>query len=419
MKSKKVLSTVVASALVATTMAVPAMAAEGGSIDVPVTTKTAVLRVEVPTKMNISVNQFEMGDDGSQIYSSDFDMKNKSEIPVKVDVTSTADLKTSTKLVATKSAAETSSEEGEVWMAVAAKTGASSFADGTATAIKDLTEGNKNVTTFEQGKDAAAAKGTAGQTFYLNKSDAMAYKLLNANEDASGIEYAQFYELTAKTVANDAALVALLADNDIYVATAAAADGQALTKVAKGGTHTYASSEVYYTASLESTAKASIDAAKLYVYGNGNVDTDGAAAFRYIGRLSGAQETWTKDDITQVSIKYDIVGVQESKYTEIKDECTYGLYPAVTGPQVSVSADGVVSIANLDGALFASMTVNDGSGDYTIPNDNKEGTWEWDDDDAATLKTFTFNSSWSGSTVTVTITLTDGTKITSGSVTLS
>lgn len=65
------------------------------------------------------------------------------------------------------------------------------------------------------------------------------------------------------------------------------------------------------------------------------------------------------------------------------------------------------------------MTVNDGSGDYTIPNDNKEGTWEWDDDDAATLKTFTFNSSWSGSTVTVTITLTDGTKITSGSVTLS
>ncbi len=419
MKSKKVLSTVVASTLVATTMAVPAMAAEGGSIDVPVTTKTAVLRVEVPTKMNISVNQFEMGDDGSQIYSSDFDMKNKSEIPVKVDVTSTADLKTSTKLVATKSAAETSSEEGEVWMAVAAKTGASSFADGTATAIKDLTEGNKNVTTFEQGKDAAAAKGTAGQTFYLNKSDAMAYKLLNAAEDASEIEYAQFYELTAKTVADDAALAALLADNDIYVATAAAADGQALTKVAKGGTHTYASSEVYYTASLESTAKASIDTAKLYVYGNGNVDTDGAAAFRYIGRLSGAQETWTKDDITQVSIKYDIVGVQESKYTEIKDECTYGLYPAVTGPQVSVSADGVVSIANLDGALFASMTVNDGSGDYTIPNDNKEGTWEWDDDDAATLKTFTFNSSWSGSTVTVTITLTDGTKITSGSVTLS
>lgn len=42
MKSKKVLSTVVASALVATTMAVPAMAAEGGSIDVPVDRKSVV-----------------------------------------------------------------------------------------------------------------------------------------------------------------------------------------------------------------------------------------------------------------------------------------------------------------------------------------------------------------------------------------
>ena len=57
MRNKKILSTVVASALAATTMAVPVMAADGGNIDVPVTTKTAVIRVQVPTKMDISVNQ--------------------------------------------------------------------------------------------------------------------------------------------------------------------------------------------------------------------------------------------------------------------------------------------------------------------------------------------------------------------------
>lgn len=56
MRNKKILSTVVASALAATTMAVPVMAADGGNIDVPVTTKTAVIRVQVPTKMDISVN---------------------------------------------------------------------------------------------------------------------------------------------------------------------------------------------------------------------------------------------------------------------------------------------------------------------------------------------------------------------------
>lgn len=46
MRNKKLVSTVVASALVATTMAMPVMAAgESGSVDVDVSTKTGVLRV--------------------------------------------------------------------------------------------------------------------------------------------------------------------------------------------------------------------------------------------------------------------------------------------------------------------------------------------------------------------------------------
>ena len=45
MKTKKVLSTAVASALVAAQMVMPVMAAGGVSVDVPVTTKTAVISV--------------------------------------------------------------------------------------------------------------------------------------------------------------------------------------------------------------------------------------------------------------------------------------------------------------------------------------------------------------------------------------
>ena len=103
-RNKKLLSTVVASALVATTMAAPAMAADGDTIDVGVTTKTAVLKVSVPTSMAIAVDQFEMADVGTQIHSGEFEMENNSGIDVKVDIESTADLKATTKLAATKAA---------------------------------------------------------------------------------------------------------------------------------------------------------------------------------------------------------------------------------------------------------------------------------------------------------------------------
>ncbi len=416
-----------ASALAATTMAVPVMAADGGNIDVPVTTKTAVIRVQVPTKMDISVNQFEMGDGGSQIYSTPFDMINRSEIPVKISVTSTAELKATTKLVGTKADAESSKTEGEVWMAVAAETAADSYADGAATAIKDLTDENKNVTSFVQGTDADAAKGTANQTFYMDKSGTMKYKLLNSNEAAADIEYAQFYELTLQTVAGADALAALIAENDVYVAAGAAADGQDLTKEAKGTAHTYDAGEKYYTAALEATAKGDVDSTKLYVYGNGDAATDGVAAFRYIGKLSGAQETWTKDDITKVSIKYDILGVQESKYNDVKADCVYGLYAAVKGPQVSITENGLITVSSLTAENnFKSLTITDKTGKVMEWN-IAPAEWNTDNWDATNGGTFTvqLGEQWisylisQGGTAEVTVTLKDDSTINSGVVTVT
>ena len=416
-----------ASALAATTMAVPVMAADGGNIDAPVTTKTAVIRVQVPTKMDISVNQFEMGDGGSQIYSTPFDMINRSEIPVKISVTSTAELKATTKLVGTKADAESSKTEGEVWMAVAAETAADSYADGAATAIKDLTDENKNVTSFVQGTDADAAKGTANQTFYMDKSGTMKYKLLNSNEAAADIEYAQFYELTLQTVAGADALAALIAENDVYVAAGAAADGQDLTKEAKGTAHTYDAGEKYYTAALEATAKGDVDSTKLYVYGNGDAATDGVAAFRYIGKLSGAQETWTKDDITKVSIKYDILGVQESKYNDVKADCVYGLYAAVKGPQVSITENGLITVSSLTAENnFKSLTITDKTGKVMEWN-IAPAEWNTDNWDATNGGTFTvqLGEQWisylisQGGTAEVTVTLKDDSTINSGVVTVT
>lgn len=326
MKRKKLVSMVTAGAL-AVTMAVPAMAADTGTVDVDVTTKSAVLRVTVPTALAIAVDQFEMTDTGTQIYSGDFSMENNSAIAVKVDIESTADLKSGTKLLSSKDAAEASTSVGEAWLAVAAQTSDGKYIEEASKDVGDLTESDTNVVTFVQGIDANADKGTASQTFFLQKASTAAYKLLNVNESAADISYAQFYALTAETVADANALATLIKNNDVYVAAAAAADGQALTLVPKGGTHTYAASEVYYTAAVAPTSKANIVASNLYVYADGTANSaDGKAAFRYIGNLSGAQEEWSSADITDVHIKYDIVGVRDTRYEEVKDDCSYGLY---------------------------------------------------------------------------------------------
>jgi hypothetical protein len=81
MKGKKLVSILTAGALAAT-MAMPVMAADGGTIDVEVTTKTGILRVEVPTTLAIAVDQFETTDAGSQVYSEEFTIANKSEVNV-------------------------------------------------------------------------------------------------------------------------------------------------------------------------------------------------------------------------------------------------------------------------------------------------------------------------------------------------
>lgn len=360
MKRKKVLSMFLACALATSTMAMPVLAA-GDTIDVGVTTKTPVLRVTVPTTLAIAVDQLEMDTKGTQISSGAFEMQNNSSVDVKVDIESTADLKSTTKLVASKAAAESSTTAGEAWLAVAAKISDTKYIEGDTKDIKDLTEANENVTTFVQGTGADAVKAKAEQTFYLKKTTGV-YKLLNAGESAAAITYAQFYELTKATVGDADDLAALIKEKDVYVAAATtAADGQALTLVEKGGTHTYAGSEAYYTAAADATEKADIDASKLYVYANGTADAaDGVAAFRYIGKLSEKQDSWSKEDITNVHIKYTITGIPGSKYDEVKDDCTYGLY-SVPGPSASGSlstSNTTVTISGLgDGVTLKSVAV--------------------------------------------------------------
>lgn len=364
MRNKKLLSTVVATALAAT-MAMPVMAADEGGFDVSVTTKTPVIRVVVPTSMEVAVNQFEMGDAGSQIYSNAFQMENKSVIPVKLSVTSTATIAADTKLVATKAAATASTKEGEAWLAVAAQTSDGKYIETAGKDIDDLTEESANVTTFAE-KDATQK---AEQTFYLNASSTMAYKLLNASEDAADIQYAQFYELTEKTFTSGKETDELneaLKTQDIYmIATASIADGAAITKLDPTTSQTWAGANTYYTVAQTATAKGSIDTSKLYVYGDGTVNaTEGKAAFRYIGKLSGGQETWSDTDLSKISVAYSIVGVLQNAYDDLKattGALTYGLYkepaPAEKAPSIPTAT------AKMEANKPVTFNVDLGAGD--------------------------------------------------------
>lgn len=353
MKRKKLLSTAVAGMLVAAQMVMPVMAADGGGFNVDLTTKTGVLRVEVPTSMAVAVDQFEIGQTGAQIESGEFDMINKSEMDVKVTVTSTATLGTDISLVSSRTAAENSTGD-QAWLAVAAKTGASSYDDTTTTTPTenywDLTDANANVTTFGDGNKAE-------QTFYLEKATGGAsYKLAvpDANGKVTVGSYTQFYLLTELTTqpSDDATLQTAVNDNDVYVVATSAitTDDSSVTKIAKGttvagGANAWATGNTYYTA--VSTASTPTNGS-VYVYAEmATAGADGKAGFMYVGKLSNARETWTATDISRIAVAYTITGVTATKYGEVASHCTYGLYkepaPAATAPSITTTTYTMVA----------------------------------------------------------------------------
>ena len=428
MKNKKLVSTVVASALVATTMAMPVMAADAGQVEVDVDTKTAVIRVEVPTSLEVAVNQFEKDDDGSQIYSGDFGIKNKSEIPVQLTVDSELKMNAAVKLSGTKAAIESSEEaNGEAWLAVAAQTSAGKYIEESGKTTKDLTEGNENVATFVQ--DATTkTKATAQQVFYLDKAANVAsltYTTYVPKADAKAdIAYAQFYKLTPVTFADasDASASQLeldtaIAAGDVYEIVKATDDatptGQTLTIHKKGTTGvTYGATNTYYEVAPTPTAEADLKTAEKYVYTE--TAAGGTAAFRYIGKLSESKATWSNTDFEKVTIKYDIVGATNTKYNSVKDDCTYGLYTPVMGPQVTMTSDGVITISNLTAdvnyAHSAVLEYGDESDDLDTDSNMEWDTDNWTEEDGGTL-VFKLSQAWldalNGKSATLTVHLTN------------
>lgn len=367
MRHKKLLSTVMASALAVTTMAMPVMAAEQtGSVDVDISTKNGILRVEVPTKVAMTIDQFEITQTGAQIASTEFDMKNKSEMDVQVDVTSAATLGSGINLVASVDAAKKSTGN-DVWLATAAQTKAPEGSpvapvyDDASTADKvekyyDLTEANANVATFD------STEKKAKQTFYLGKASGNAeYKLMVSADTKATVAAAQFFLLTEDTTITDNTTLQTAVDaKDVYVIVAAdvTKDGTAVTKIAKGTedvatNSAYVNTNKYYTAG--DTAATSITASTPYVYSA--LDTaaaDGNAGFRYIGKLSNGKATWTENDITGVAISYKITGISGTKYTEVKDDCTYGLYkekPQNAAPSISTKSYQMTANTPIDIAV--------------------------------------------------------------------
>lgn len=356
-RNKKLLSTVVVSALVATTAAMPVMAADGSSVDVEFTTKTPVIRVVAPTSILAAVDPLEMNIAGTQIHSSDFTLQNKSEVPVGIDVKSVVTLGGGVTLVDTKKKAVDSTDKtkSEAWLAVAAQTSNGKYIETSGKTAGDLTEADKNVATFK----TESTESSASQTFYLDKaaSATAGYTLIapvatggtTAAEYKKQLTYAQVYELTSATYADEAALLTALETSDVYYGSAET-DGTTL-KLIPAGTTTletadkWASSNKYFTAGTENaltSTTAPITDAKKYVYGEASVAGDDTA-FRYIGKLGSGKTSWSDADIDEMTITYSIYGLTGEDFTAANTQ--YGLY--LSGPQISLSSSGAFSITNL------------------------------------------------------------------------
>lgn len=435
-KSKKALSVMAVSAIL-TAQSVMSVAAAGGAIDAEMSTKSPVLRVDVPTKMAVSVNEFEMGDAGSQVTSAAFTMKNLSEIPVTVKVTSKATVGADIVMAADKETAKDSTDTAKpvMWLAAVAavkdNSGTLEYATGTDKTVAGLAGTEANITAFGA-KDATANTSTVNQQFYLQAATAATYKGITGAEvtaektaATATIGGADFYELTAVTPATDdaAGVNTLAATQDIYVAKGGAPVGgtpQALTKVAKGGTlgtsdWTASTSKAYKLADTP-TAAASLDATKIYLYIDSATTAAGdAAAFRYIGALSGAKSGWSTTDLTAINIKYDITAISTSAYTEVAKAdgsgLTYGYKaPAVAASRISVDATGLMTMAGVNNTNWKGGVVVLNGTEYAIGG--ASGTWVDATSDPAK---FQFADAWvnniKGKEITVKVTLQDDTVI--------
>lgn len=363
---KRLLSTIAASTLVAAQVAMPVMAADG-TVNVTVSDKDAVIRVEVPTVLEISVDQFETVDKGTQIYSEPFTMVNKSVVPVNVSVTSTA---TATAELVPKVSdvnPATPSANGTAWLAVAAKTSSEKYIEESGKDIGDLTEASGNVETFD------AASKAASQEFYLAKGSGNAsYKLLDKDTATEVPSYAKYYELTVATAANDTALQTLVDAGDVYyeATTGAGTNGNVLTRIAKGTTgNVKDANSTYYTVATSATVGTALVASKKYVYGEMSTAGD-STAFRYIGKLEDAKANWSKTDISSVKIEYDINGVTASNYDEAKKNCTFGLYSAPGTDMSAGTAKGTVQYVTADVSEVISINMKNSSGTFDAMKDN-------------------------------------------------
>lgn len=359
-KWKKLTTATVASAIIAA-QAVMQVAAAGGTIDADMSTKIPVLRVKVPTKMAVSVNEFQMEDVGSQVYSDEFTMKNLSEIPVSVEVTSTATLGTDVTLVGTRAEAETSTDtvSPAMWLAAVAAIqdngGKLEYAEGDDVTVGALDGAEANATTFTSGDSGI----TAVQNFYLQKAENAEYTGI-VGAEAKDIGGADFYELTALTNGSDDAdgAAVLAKDKDIYIASTAPVAGtpQSLTKVAKGTAAagiTWPTSGVAYSIAASPAADATDagNAAKLYLYVDSATAAAGdAAAFRYAGALSSAKTSWSTDDLKGIKIVYDITGIPSPTYDEIAGDDGNGL---TYGYRATAKAVAGTKIAKGDGTQIS------------------------------------------------------------------
>ena len=353
---KKMLASIMAGTMALTLMPMTALATENtASLDVDIDVVDTVVRVQVPTYMAVSIDEFEQKDAGSQIYSTDFEIKNLGSTAVKVNVDSTFATSADVNYVDTIDAI---SDDTDAWIgAVAAVSNNGRYVYSTTTGgIADLTDASDNVASVVSDGGNYVAK----QSFYLDAAsgDTVSYTIVSGTDiDALAqrkLNYSQFYDIattdSADFVTGSAFIVAellnIVEDQEkiIYVddaGTITRIDKDYVYDAIKEGTldtlgALSKTTAVWYTTDETVVAKADIkdDGSKTYIYAQmaGGASDKGVASFRYIGRLAKKDAAnWDDTAISKVNITYTIKCLSKTDYDSVKEDLTLGYTASASG----------------------------------------------------------------------------------------
>jgi len=314
-------------------------AVTSGSATGDATVTSPKYKFAVPTDLTFAIDPFKQGGQ-SQIYSEEFMMINKSNLPIRMDCT--------VKLSGASSGVTIKEKEEEV------------TETGTDKLVYVAAEIAKSVNEFPEGAAAyATSLGKAGTDYYLN----------SLATDLAGLSTPVTITEVTDEMVDVKSLKGDYDANSVKVGLNASTEGVKLGFALAGATY-----QEYYTAKDKSTK----DSQFKTVAANGA----GSASFRFTGKVNSKAQWTNGTDKFTATVTYSVIGLSPENYTALTANANANAHAYVVesqAPTFSASTDAL-TIAYTEGVGSAGLKSIDSVTafwdiDYDIYNASSSPEW--------------------------------------------